>query len=574
MSSMQTNNNNNMVDLAGSPSPLKPMAASFSPPASNHRRILRSEREVKRYAFTTRNDTTDGRKPSAGAAEAAAAGVEVIDLLGDSPPPASIMGNNNNHSNNRQRRTGRKRSRRGLFDSSNDDDDVVEIISPPQGDSGRAAASAAAAASLKQSSPPFSRNINNHTNTNWVDRIREVFPLVSRSRVEKFLAMAASYYSKGNNNGGIDSSKEEDDGVLYMVMSVLSEDPIGNSITEATFAAAAVGGRLESTGEPASTTSSTSPFNSKNNGGSGKRKVAQLECQCCYVEYDFEVMVSCRGGHLFCKTCLQKHTEQRVFGIGNLGVKHSTNSNNKHGGSTFTKNSSSSSKALEILCMTSNCTLGFNEAQLCKALPEKVLKKYNELQFEAVLESANMDDVSKCPQCHFIAVADPALPPMLFHCPQCNFKSCKECGEEYHPNIRCDEVESKNETDGRTKVEEAMTNALIRTCPRPFCRKKFLKNDGCNKMTCSCGAFICYVCRKEIPADVAYKHFCQTPHCQHKTCKLCPLYADTSNADKARMRNAAHTAARSVRKNGTNVDVNAMLKDPPSTTMHNQKRRR
>lgn len=55
--------------------------------------------------------------------------------------------------------------------------------------------------------------------------------------------------------------------------------------------------------------------------------------------------------------------------------------------------------------------------------------------------------------------------------------------------------------------------------------------------------------------------------CQQKTCELCPLYADTSNADKARMRNAAHTAASSLRKNGVIVDVNAMLKDPPSATM-------
>lgn len=130
--------------------------------------------------------------------------------------------------------------------------------------------------------------------------------------------------------------------------------------------------------------------------------------------------------------------------------------------------------------MASNCTFGFNEAQLQKALPEKVLEKYNELQFEAVVESANLEGVTKCSKCHLIAIADPALP-TLFHCPQCDFKSCKKCGEEYHPNIRCDQVESKNETDGRTKVEEAMTNALVRTCPRPLCQKKFLKNDGCNK---------------------------------------------------------------------------------------------
>ena len=188
-------------------------------------------------------------------------------------------------------------------------------------------------------------------------------------------------------------------------------------------------------------------------------------------------MVSCRSaGHLFCKTCLQKHTEQRVFGLGNLGVTNAA-------AATNTNNSKNASKALEICCMhSSGCTSGFHEGQLRKALSEKVLKKYDEMQYAAVIEQANTTgDISRCPKCNFIAFAEKTV--TTFHCPQCSFKSCRECGEEAHPGIKCDEVESKTETDGRTNVEEAMTQALVRTCPRPFCRKKFLKTDGCNKMT-------------------------------------------------------------------------------------------
>ena len=144
-----------------------------------------------------------------------------------------------------------------------------------------------------------------------------------------------------------------------------------------------------------------------------------------------------------------------------------------------------------------------------RACSEKVMAKYNELQYAAVIESANVEGVGKCPKCNFIAIVGDNWPALLFHCPECNFRSCRECGEEYHPHLRCDQVETKDEADGRRKVEEAMTAARVRTCPRPMCRKKFLKSDGCNKMTCSCGAFVCYVCRKEIPPDVAYKHFCQ-----------------------------------------------------------------
>mmetsp|Transcript_26149 Transcript_26149/g.55601 ORF Transcript_26149/g.55601 Transcript_26149/m.55601 type:complete len:499 (-) Transcript_26149:62-1558(-) len=485
----------NVVDLVESPSPMKEMA-HFSNRMNSGRKNVTSRKKRR----TPRSRHNDGGNKDGDAKSPP----EVIDLETGYSSPSTRSGG----------KVGRKRPRPLRLSALEIDDGEVEIISPPM---------ASAAASLKQKFPE----------KNCVDRIRDVFPLVSRDKVKTFLAMARSYLSE--------------DGVFHAMMLVLSEDPLGASVSEASFAALAVGSRFE---RRKSAMASLASGNAK----PGRRKVAQLECQCCFAEYDFEEMVSCRtGGHLFCKVCLQKHTEQRVFGVGNLGVKP----NPIDGAST--KNAS---KALEILCMATDCNSGFNEGQLRKACSEKVLKKYDELQFAAVVDCAHIEGIARCPKCNFIAIADGALPPLLFHCPQCNFKSCKDCGEEYHPGIRCDQVETKDETDGRRVVEEAMTAAKVRTCPRPMCRKKFLKEDGCNKMTCSCGCFVCYVCGKEIPKSVAYKHFCQTPHCNHKTCGLCPLYADMNAADKVRVRDAAKKAAQSVKGN-VQVDVNAMLKDPP-----------
>ena len=306
-----------------------------------------------------------------------------------------------------------------------------------------------------------------------VQRVRGVFPQLSNTKVNLFLAMAGKFaHDRGD--------------AATMVITALADDPLyGENVTEVTFAAAA---KVRKVNNPVSVNTP------------GLQEVVRLECQCCYEETGYDALVSCESGkHLFCQVCLKKHANSRVFGIGNFGLMP---------GYASGTNTMPNTKALGLLCMASNCTSGFCDEVLAQVLPEDVMKKYNELQSWTAIKSANMNDVIKCSNCEFGAVPDPSWPKMLFRCPQCDFKSCTECGKQYHPDVNCNQVVARNETDGRKKVEEEMTSALVRQCPRPSCKKVFLKSDGCNRMTCPCGAYVCYVCKKEIPADVNYRHFC------------------------------------------------------------------
>ena len=52
-------------------------------------------------------------------------------------------------------------------------------------------------------------------------------------------------------------------------------------------------------------------------------------------------------------------------------------------------------------------------------------------------------------------------------------------------------------------MENQLSHALIQKCWK--CSKSFIKEEGCNKMTCVCGAKMCYLCKKPVGDD--YSHF-------------------------------------------------------------------
>lgn len=146
----------------------------------------------------------------------------------------------------------------------------------------------------------------------------------------------------------------------------------------------------------------------------------------------------------------------------------------------------------------------------------------------------------------------------IFPCPSCGYESCRECGEAAHIPLKCSEVEKEEQKKGRLTVEEAITAAKIRKCPK--CGKGFIKSDGCNKVRCGCGIHVCYVCRIAINN---YNHFCQTPHCEHKKCKKCPLYTKSEEDDERAMKEAGLKAAKS---QDVDVDVESILKKPPTAS--------
>jgi hypothetical protein len=83
------------------------------------------------------------------------------------------------------------------------------------------------------------------------------------------------------------------------------------------------------------------------------------------------------------------------------------------------------------------------------------------------------------------------------------------------PALLITEYQADKKLSAKHLVEEAMTDALVRKCNK--CKKPFLKEEGCNKMKCSCGNEQCYVCSEDV---TDYSHFGDEEFGQ------CPMYGD------------------------------------------------
>ena len=99
---------------------------------------------------------------------------------------------------------------------------------------------------------------------------------------------------------------------------------------------------------------------------------------------------------------------------------------------------------------------------------------------------------------------------LTIFCQGCNWiEYCRMCHQRYHPAMTCDVMKKEvhRKKDPRHVAEEAMTETVIRRCPK--CDSRFVKEDGCNKVTCStpgCGTMICYLCKLKVDN---YDHFCR-----------------------------------------------------------------
>lgn len=226
---------------------------------------------------------------------------------------------------------------------------------------------------------------------------------------------------------------------------------------------------------------------------------------CCEEELLKDEMTFCPNGDFFCIECVTRSVETKL-----------------------------SDADTSFCCLGENCDGEFSLVTLEKILPTKLYAKVLRKKQAAEVTKAKVPGLESCPSCDFAYI--PNQYDKIFKCqnPDCRRETCRMCGEESHVPLRCEEVERPMDTQVRTVIEEKMTKALIRTCPQ--CEKKFVKTDGCNKMTCVCGAVSCYLCRQLVKD---YTHFNGQGGDKFH---LCPLFSNNEDLHVGAVRRVGQLA--------------------------------
>ena len=202
-----------------------------------------------------------------------------------------------------------------------------------------------------------------------------------------------------------------------------------------------------------------------------------MECQCCFEKITMPERHACDQDHhhVFCFTCVRDYVKTELD-KGNTSFK----------------------------CMASAACPGLvaNRDQQA-VLGDDLFELFSKREQIFSVTKANIDGLYNCPICNTGAIHVPHEDGDIFWCisDTCAMPTCILCKKQAHWDMPCEKDEKREK---EKQLEEEQTMRMVKPCKR--CNVDIQKTDGCNKMTCICGAYMCWLCGADI-SGLGYNHF-------------------------------------------------------------------
>ncbi|KAL6786485.1 hypothetical protein J3E68DRAFT_215692 [Trichoderma sp. SZMC 28012] len=192
--------------------------------------------------------------------------------------------------------------------------------------------------------------------------------------------------------------------------------------------------------------------------------VSGMECPTCFCEPDEPIRMSC--DHVYCSDCFVQ-----------MCVAEMT-----------------ADREFQICCPKADatgkiCKKAFSLSEIQEHLPSETFEDILEKSFESYITRHPADfkycETPDCGQVYRVT-SHGSDHPTIFTCKKCLKSTCTICHTS-HPGKPCTKGNPSSALSNKMKEELG-----IKGCPR--CSRLIEKTDGCDHMTCKCGAHVCWVC--------------------------------------------------------------------------------
>ena len=189
------------------------------------------------------------------------------------------------------------------------------------------------------------------------------------------------------------------------------------------------------------------------------------ECPICLCEIELNELVRLEYcGHPYCQPCLKSQVESAV-----------------------------QDKQFPLVCAVENCNSSFVQQDLRKQT-EKAIVKLKPLAAAAVscCVTKNQKVFRYCITADCEIVYRVSEDGRQFQCPECGARMCTTCHIQFHDGLTCAMYQGAKTGEGSVELWVKEKPDARKKCPK--CHVGIEKIAGCNHMTCSCKAHICWVC--------------------------------------------------------------------------------
>ncbi|KAK0210984.1 hypothetical protein DFS33DRAFT_343195 [Desarmillaria ectypa] len=160
-----------------------------------------------------------------------------------------------------------------------------------------------------------------------------------------------------------------------------------------------------------------------------------------------------------------------------------------------------------LVCMGNESTCGtpISIPVIQKFLPPTAFNRLLETVFTSYVDRHPQEfRYCKTPDCTQIYRRSEVV--SVLRCPSCFSEICSSCGEDSHEILNCEDARIHNNPAEQERMSEEwlLQQRGIKKCPT--CSRFLEKTEGCNHMTCPCGAHICWRCMGVFDANQIYDH--------------------------------------------------------------------